>query len=90
MRKCVCVISLNVFRYDDLHKVIGVGTQCLNVHFLMNQSVNYADTRKLANHNRSLLHVDDLKGQSSMLKVYHEIKLFLLLIIYWCIIKKKI
>jgi len=68
----VCVFSLHVLRYDDLHKVIGVGTQCL-MHFLMNESVNYADTRKLANHNRSLLHVDDLKGQSSVLKVYHEI-----------------
>lgn len=68
-----CVFSLNLFnthtwfRYDDPHKVIGVVKQYL--HFLMHESVNYADMWKLANRDRALLHVDDLKGQTSMLKV---------------------
>ncbi len=58
---CVCVFKLNTrFRCDDPHKVIGVVTQCL--HFLMNNSVNYAAMCELANQNRAHLHVEVLKG----------------------------
>ncbi len=56
---CVCSSSTHDSECDDPHKEIGVVTQCL--HFLMNNSVNYAAMCELAI-KTELIYIRSLKG----------------------------